>query len=84
MQGKWTTEEVEKLKELHAQKGDRWKELGLALGRLPEAVRDKFKSLKLGGNRREGNWTPEEEARLLELVNARLEHGEVDKTFASH
>jgi hypothetical protein len=74
VQGYWSKEEVERLKELHAQKGDRWKELGAALGRLPEAVRDKFKMLKLGDARRSGKWSPEEEAKLIELVNQHMEN----------
>ena len=68
-QGKWTAEDVEKLKELHAAKGDRWVEMGASLGRLPEAVRDKFRTLKLGDARKAGAWTPEEEGKLTELVS---------------
>ncbi|BDA51084.1 probable cyclin-D-binding Myb-like transcription factor 1 at C-terminar half [Coccomyxa sp. Obi] len=71
--GKWTAEEEDKLKQLYAAKGGRWKEIGNSLGRLPEAVRDKYKSMKLGDARKEGKWTPEEEGKLAKLVQEYLD-----------
>lgn len=43
--GVWTPDEVSRMRELVAEKGNRWVEIGGALGRLPEACRDKWKEL---------------------------------------
>lgn len=73
MQGKWTAEEEASLKELLAARGERWVELGALLGRLPEAVRDKCRALKLGEAKRQGGWSAEEEGKLTTLVTRYLE-----------
>ena len=72
-QGKWTAEEEASLKELLAARGERWVELGALLGRLPEAVRDKCKALKLGEAKGQGGWCAEEEGKLTTLVTRYLE-----------
>lgn len=46
--GAWTSEEISRLRELVSQRGNRWAEIGGALGRLPEACRDRWK--ELGGS----------------------------------
>ena len=46
--GAWTGAEVSRLRELVAARGNRWVEIGGALGRLPEACRDKWKELGSG------------------------------------
>ena len=80
-QGKWTAEEEDKLKQLYAEKGGRWKELGASLGRLPEAVRDKYKSFRLGDAKKEGKWTPEEEGKLATLVQEYLDNRPVRRSL---
>ena len=72
-QGKWSIEDAERLLELHAEKGNRWKEIGAALGRLPETCRDKYRDLALAQARQTGKWTPGEEGRLNELVTSYME-----------
>lgn len=59
-----------RLLELVAEHGPRWQTIGAALGRMPEACRDRFRETRLGAERRSGKWTPEEEARLADIVPA--------------
>ena len=47
-------------------------ELGALLGRLPEAVRDKYRIIRLGDARKSGAWSPEEEGKLTNLVTTYL------------
>ena len=46
--GAWSADEVSRLRSLVAGKGNRWAEIGGALGRLPEACRDRWKELRGG------------------------------------
>ena len=66
-------EDAERLLELHAERGNRWKEIGAALGRLPETCRDKYRDLALAQARQTGKWSPEEEGKLNELVTSYME-----------
>ena len=66
-------EDAERLLDLHAEKGNRWKEIGAALGRLPETCRDKYRDLALAQARQMGKWSPEEESKLNELVTNYME-----------
>ena len=68
VQGKWSAEDTEKLLQLHAERGNKWKEIGAALGRHPENCRYKHRDLLLGAAERKGKWNSEEEAKLLDLV----------------
>ena len=78
MQGRWTAEEEAKLLELAAHKPGRWAEIGTALGRLPEGVRDKHRLLTgIAGGARKGRWNADEEAKLVELVEAFLAERQV-------
>ena len=69
LQGKRSKEEDEQLRELVGEKGSKWKEISLKLGRLPEGCRDRWRELKLGTSRKAGRWTEEETLRLRTLVN---------------
>lgn len=42
LQGKWSTEEDEQLLRLVGERGRKWKEIGGAIGRMPEACRDRW------------------------------------------
>ena len=73
LQGKWSYEDSKRLLRLHAEKGNKWAEIGAALGRHPENTRYKFRELALGEAAVKGTWTPEDEAKLTELVTQYIE-----------
>ena len=73
MQGKWSIEDSKRLLHLYAEKGNKWAEIGAALGRHPENTRYKFRELALGEAAVKGKWTPEDEAKLTELVTQYIE-----------
>ncbi|KAK9840762.1 hypothetical protein WJX81_003109 [Elliptochloris bilobata] len=67
-QGRWSEEDTTRLLALVAERGQRWQSIGTALGRMPEACRDRYRETRLGAARRSGRWTPEEEALLADIV----------------
>lgn len=69
VQGKWSKEEGEQLRQLVAEKGPRWAEISRSLGRLPEGCRDKWRELKLGDAKQNGRWSEDETESLRSLVN---------------
>ncbi|KAH3893054.1 cyclin-D-binding Myb-like transcription factor 1 isoform X2 [Dreissena polymorpha] len=64
--GKYTQEEMQKLKELRTQHGSDWASIGQALGRSASSVKDKCRLMKDMCN--SGKWLPEEERRLTQAV----------------
>uniref|UniRef100_A0A2I3RJC1 Cyclin-D-binding Myb-like transcription factor 1 n=1 Tax=Pan troglodytes TaxID=9598 RepID=A0A2I3RJC1_PANTR len=65
--GKYTPEEIEKLKELRIKHGNDWATIGAALGRSASSVKDRCRLMKDTCNT--GKWTEEEEKRLTEVVH---------------
>ncbi|XP_031414002.1 cyclin-D-binding Myb-like transcription factor 1 isoform X2 [Clupea harengus] len=65
--GKYTPEEIEKLKELRQKHGNDWATIGAALGRSASSVKDRCRLMKDTCNT--GKWTEEEERRLAEVVH---------------
>ena len=65
--GAWTEEEKTTLMNLYEQKGAKWAEIGAAIGRAGGACRDKWRMMR--NNPKSGDWSPDEVARLRELVN---------------
>ncbi|KAG5261462.1 hypothetical protein AALO_G00284510 [Alosa alosa] len=65
--GKYTPEEIEKLKELREKHGNDWATIGVALGRSASSVKDRCRLMKDTCNT--GKWTEEEERRLAEVVH---------------
>ncbi|XP_026877092.2 cyclin-D-binding Myb-like transcription factor 1 isoform X1 [Electrophorus electricus] len=65
--GKYTQEEIEKLKELRQKHGNDWATIGAALGRSASSVKDRCRLMKDTCNT--GKWTEEEEKRLAEVVH---------------
>ncbi|XP_036419711.1 cyclin-D-binding Myb-like transcription factor 1 isoform X2 [Colossoma macropomum] len=65
--GKYTQEEIEKLKELRQKHGNDWATIGAALGRSASSVKDRCRLMKDTCNT--GKWTEEEERRLAEVVH---------------
>ena len=84
LQGKWTAEEEERLKELVTQKGRKWKEIGAALNRMPESCRDKHKEIVLGQAKKKGRWDKEETNRLRDAVHAYLAKRIVSRNPFTH
>ncbi|XP_023671816.1 cyclin-D-binding Myb-like transcription factor 1 isoform X1 [Paramormyrops kingsleyae] len=65
--GKYTPEEIDKLKELREKHGNDWATIGAALGRSASSVKDRCRLMKDTCNT--GKWTEEEEQRLAEVVH---------------
>lgn len=65
---KWTPEEDAKLVNLVERNGKKWKMVGDALERFPEACRDRWREIKLGRDQKSGKWTDEEVQRLEQIV----------------
>ncbi|KAL6460255.1 hypothetical protein MHYP_G00320140 [Metynnis hypsauchen] len=65
--GKYTQDEIEKLKDLRQKHGNDWATIGAALGRSASSVKDRCRLMKDTCNT--GKWTEEEERRLAEVVH---------------
>ncbi|XP_044279285.1 cyclin-D-binding Myb-like transcription factor 1 isoform X3 [Varanus komodoensis] len=65
--GKYTPDEIEKLKELRIKHGNDWATIGAALGRSASSVKDRCRLMKDTCNT--GKWTEEEEKRLAAVVH---------------
>ncbi|XP_016412160.1 cyclin-D-binding Myb-like transcription factor 1 [Sinocyclocheilus rhinocerous] len=65
--GKYTDEEINKLKGLREKHGNDWATIGTALGRSASSVKDRCRLMKDTCNT--GKWTEEEERRLAEVVH---------------
>lgn len=65
--GKYTDEEINRLKELRERHGNDWATIGAALGRSASSVKDRCRLMKDTCNT--GKWTEEEERRLAEVVH---------------
>ncbi|GLD71726.1 cyclin-D-binding Myb-like transcription factor 1 isoform X2 [Lates japonicus] len=64
--GKYTPDEIEKLKSLREKHGNDWATIGAALGRSASSVKDRCRLMKDTCNT--GKWSEEEEKRLAEVV----------------
>ncbi|XP_068558667.1 cyclin-D-binding Myb-like transcription factor 1 isoform X2 [Cebidichthys violaceus] len=64
--GKYTPDEIEKLKALREKHGNDWATIGAALGRSASSVKDRCRLMKDTCNT--GKWSEEEERRLAEVV----------------
>ncbi|XP_065807364.1 cyclin-D-binding Myb-like transcription factor 1 isoform X2 [Labrus bergylta] len=64
--GKYTPDEIEKLKALREKHGNDWATIGAALGRSASSVKDRCRLMKDTCNT--GKWNEEEERRLAEVV----------------
>lgn len=77
-QGKWNSDEVERLKSLVEVYGFQWTKIGIILNRLPGACYDKWRdALKNGEKRKKGKWIQEEKSKLIQLVTRQLGHDAV-------
>ncbi|XP_031152791.1 cyclin-D-binding Myb-like transcription factor 1 [Sander lucioperca] len=64
--GKYTPDEIDKLKALREKHGNDWSTIGAALGRSASSVKDRCRLMKDTCNT--GKWSEEEERRLAEVV----------------
>ncbi|XP_068163061.1 cyclin-D-binding Myb-like transcription factor 1 [Antennarius striatus] len=64
--GKYTPEEIDKLKSLRQKHGNDWATIGAALGRSASSVKDRCRLMKDTCNT--GKWSEDEERRLAEVV----------------
>ncbi|XP_047431434.1 cyclin-D-binding Myb-like transcription factor 1 isoform X2 [Mugil cephalus] len=64
--GKYTPDEIEKLKSLREKHGNDWATIGAALGRSASSVKDRCRLMKDTCNT--GKWSEDEERRLAEVV----------------
>lgn len=64
--GRYTAEDIKKLKELRAKHGNDWAFIGAEMGRSASSVKDKFRLLKDSCNR--GKWSVEEETVLTDAI----------------
>ncbi|XP_071357750.1 cyclin-D-binding Myb-like transcription factor 1 [Trachinotus anak] len=64
--GKYTPDEIERLKSLREKHGNDWATIGAALGRSASSVKDRCRLMKDTCNT--GKWSEEEERRLAEVV----------------
>jgi hypothetical protein len=55
-QGEWSPEEDARLKQLQAERGNKWKEIGQLLGRHQESVNDRWSTLGKGMRAKSGQW----------------------------
>lgn len=66
---KWTPNEDTELANLVNEKGNKWKEIGEAMGRMGEDCRDRYRNyVKCGADRGRDRWSDEEEALLKKVV----------------
>ncbi|XP_040599793.1 cyclin-D-binding Myb-like transcription factor 1 [Mesocricetus auratus] len=65
--GKYSPEEIEKLKELWQEHGNDWIKIGAAMGRSPSSVKDRCRLMKHPF--KAGKWTEEEEKVLVDAVH---------------
>eukprot|EP00850_Spirogloea_muscicola_P016811 SM000139S00128 [mRNA] locus=s139:308636:312000:+ [translate_table: standard] len=66
--GQWTAEEEDTLRRLYAEHGPKWSKLAGSFGRLPGALKDKWREIKNGGHQ-EGKFTAAEVDKLCDLVH---------------
>ena len=66
--GKYTDDELDKLRQLRQQFGSDWAKIGAAMGRSAASVKDRCRLLK--DECKSGKWEPEEEERLVDAVHA--------------
>jgi len=77
-QGKWSSEDLSKLKDLVEIYGKKWTKIGSNLNRLPGACYDKWRdALKNGEKRKKGKWTQQERCKLLQLVTRQTGHNNI-------
>ena len=69
VRAKWTEEDDALLKKLALTHEGKWKQIGEAMGRMPEDCRDRWRNyVKCGDNRTSNQWSQDEENALKQIV----------------
>ncbi|AAK39690.1 putative myb like DNA-binding protein (nucleomorph) [Guillardia theta] len=80
--GRWTENDLLKLKILIEKYGKQWKIIGKNLNRLPSACYDKWRdALKNYEFRNKGKWTQEEKFKLIQLVTIQSKHKKLNHIY---
>ncbi|KAF9923462.1 RNA polymerase I enhancer binding protein [Linnemannia zychae] len=84
--GAWTKTDDAKLVELYAQHKGQWTVIGQALGRMADSCRDRYRNhLKDLATMNTGSWSPEEDRRLLDIMQEfALKQGKTNLADAQH
>jgi len=78
--GKWSPEDIFKLKKLVSIYGRQWTKIGANLNRLPGACYDKWRdALKSGEKRKKGKWVQQERCKLLQLIIRQTGHDTIQE-----
>ena len=79
VRAKWTKQDDELLRRWGTTHEGKWKQIGEAMGRMPEDCRDRWRNyVKCGENRSSNKWSVEEENTLTDIVTQML-HDIADK-----
>lgn len=79
VRAKWDKKDDEILRSLASTKEGNWKEIGDAMGRMPEDCRDRWRNyVKCGDNRVLNKWSEEEERKLKDIVSDMLENSNAE------
>ncbi|KAG0065856.1 RNA polymerase I enhancer binding protein [Linnemannia elongata] len=84
--GAWTKADDEKLIELYAKHKGQWTTIGVALGRMADSCRDRYRNhLKDLATMNTGTWSPEEDKRLLDIMtDLAKKQGKTNLADATH
>src|SRR5689334_11848160 len=67
--GQWTKEDDEKLVALYQKHKGQWTVIGQELGRMADSCRDRYRNhLKDQDTMKSGTWAPEEDEKLLSIM----------------
>ncbi|KAK6456319.1 uncharacterized protein RJT20DRAFT_128174 [Scheffersomyces xylosifermentans] len=74
VRAKWSKEDDDLLRKLALTHEGKWKQIGEAMGRMPEDCRDRWRNyVKCGENRTLNKWSEEEENSLKQIVTEMLQ-----------
>lgn len=84
--GAWTKEDDDKLIELYTKHKGQWTTIGVALGRMADSCRDRYRNhLKDLATMNTGTWAPEEDKKLLEIMtDLAKKQGKTNLADATH
>lgn len=79
VRAKWTPQEDAELSQWGQTHEGKWKQIGEAMGRMPEDCRDRWRNyVKCGDNRSSNSWLAQEEQQLCDIVGQLLQEADLD------